>query len=637
MNILEMYRYWFLVTVSVVLVITCSANPAHPASEIEAAVVIGISEHEDKSIGSGGYADQDAELIAYCLETILGVEKSAISLLVNDRACRADIETHIARRVSSKKKSGILLVYYSGKGWQGSDPSGDEDDGKDEFLVPYDAVSNDESSLIRDDELAALLRPHTGKILLVFDTCFFGANDLEEFNWSEGELWGGVCDIEDGLKGRDVVQFSSVEEGERAISEKLGPSYKRRVPWRDYYKQRDVNRLNRAGHGAFTRAILQSIGDLSTLGNLDGYITTKELFESVSNIMLAEQYNGYFSQTPTYISNSIEQCIIARVAQESNDTGILEVNMVGSQESAEIMIDGVFRGCGWVSGPLREGKHELSVRIDGAKYTDYEEEIYIEKGKHTIRVIDLRSKTRFRFWPREAFLGLWNRPLINVSKDGITKYEAPHSELSSLEFGGGWIELSHRPRHHSIFVPRCFVFRATEEFSSLFGAGSEVFCLSAFWGTKSENARVGIKSLWSGEYSTALQVNLDSSYGIDINYNIPLRLFGDCYFGERLRFYGSLTHYTALDTPRNPEYGKGDLSMRSHELYVSLALIHMPNEFSSYTSDESKIYKIVGEPWRALDIFARLKRIFIKDNLRGNRYIDENYAIGISLSRWFDQ
>ena len=80
----------------------------------------------------------------------------------------------------------MLVFHYSGHGQQITDDNGDEPDGYDETIVPYDAPMRAEAGYrgdkhLRDDELARKLLAlrakvgPTGNVVFAFDSCFSGA------------------------------------------------------------------------------------------------------------------------------------------------------------------------------------------------------------------------------------------------------------------------------------------------------------------------------------------------------------------------------------------------------------------------------------------------------------------------------
>jgi len=69
-----------------------------------------------------------------------------------------------------------VVIYYSGHGGQGQDLDGDEEDGTDEYYIPYDFVVGDLfGTAIRDDVFGNWMNSIRSKHVVIFlDSCFSG-------------------------------------------------------------------------------------------------------------------------------------------------------------------------------------------------------------------------------------------------------------------------------------------------------------------------------------------------------------------------------------------------------------------------------------------------------------------------------
>ncbi len=100
-----------------------------------------------------------------------------------NKGVREAIRTHLTEKA---QRGGVAFFHYSGHGQQVADNDGDENDGYDEALVPYDspmryiAGEYQGENLIRDEELGALLNETRaklgpeGNLLVVIDACHSG-------------------------------------------------------------------------------------------------------------------------------------------------------------------------------------------------------------------------------------------------------------------------------------------------------------------------------------------------------------------------------------------------------------------------------------------------------------------------------
>ncbi|MBT8377123.1 MAG: caspase family protein, partial [Bacteroidia bacterium] len=112
--------------------------------------------------------------------------KSENILVITDNAATRKGIFNAFKQLMKKVKSGdIVVIHYSGHGQQIFDDNGDEVDGKDETIVPYDALVRYTSNYkgenhIRDDELGEVISDFRnklgarGQLLLLLDSCHSG-------------------------------------------------------------------------------------------------------------------------------------------------------------------------------------------------------------------------------------------------------------------------------------------------------------------------------------------------------------------------------------------------------------------------------------------------------------------------------
>lgn len=115
----------------------------------------------------------DASAILKKLVEDFDFKKSDIQLLIEEVATRKNILEGLEYLVEKLEPGDIGVFTYAGHGTQTVDlPPIDEDDMKDEAIVPIDAI-NDHSNLIRDDEFQEILsqlKPNV-HFVLIFDSC----------------------------------------------------------------------------------------------------------------------------------------------------------------------------------------------------------------------------------------------------------------------------------------------------------------------------------------------------------------------------------------------------------------------------------------------------------------------------------
>lgn len=113
-------------------------------------------------------------------------EEENIAVLQDKDATKEGILNAIRQLIDDAEKNDIVVFHYSGHGQQIMDDNGDEIDGFDEALVPYDAPSRYRKGVyegekhIRDDQVGELMTElrsklgPDGHLLIVFDACHSG-------------------------------------------------------------------------------------------------------------------------------------------------------------------------------------------------------------------------------------------------------------------------------------------------------------------------------------------------------------------------------------------------------------------------------------------------------------------------------
>jgi hypothetical protein len=164
------------------------AAPALPRPQQEVrvrpgdrALIIGIDEYENPKFNLKGSVN-DARNVRQLLIDVLGFRPEQIRTLANKQATRANILNSIDEWLIRDTVPGSRVFFYmSSHGAQVPDLNGDEEDGLDETLVPYDSrldVMNGRKVLrnqIIDDEIDALLkRISDRKATVVIDACHSG-------------------------------------------------------------------------------------------------------------------------------------------------------------------------------------------------------------------------------------------------------------------------------------------------------------------------------------------------------------------------------------------------------------------------------------------------------------------------------
>lgn len=120
----------------------------------------------------------DVELMRLTLFEHFGFPAEQMIILLDGQATRNGILAALKALTEQIDQEDIVVVYFSGHGSQMTDREGDEPDGLDETIVPYDSGRMPHANRdISDDEIYLWLLNATSKttsIVLIFDCCHSG-------------------------------------------------------------------------------------------------------------------------------------------------------------------------------------------------------------------------------------------------------------------------------------------------------------------------------------------------------------------------------------------------------------------------------------------------------------------------------
>lgn len=149
---------------------TGSSSSSSPDGGKRYAVCIGISDYRDNNIGKLGICHVDAEKMLELFAGRCGVEKGNTFLLTNEKATLSNIRRLVKDELPRRTKPGdTVFLFWSGHG-------GRTEDGKREFLIPYDASGeNIEGTMLMDETFGRWIQELDGrKVLIVLDACNSG-------------------------------------------------------------------------------------------------------------------------------------------------------------------------------------------------------------------------------------------------------------------------------------------------------------------------------------------------------------------------------------------------------------------------------------------------------------------------------
>jgi hypothetical protein len=197
-----------------VQITTTGRGGAVPSKERRVGLFIGINQYQSTRIHGLKASAKDALEMADVMKRRGKLDDSIV--LTNEQATLTNIEEAIRRRIPAETHPGdTVIIYWSGHGGRVADDNGDEKDGYDEYLVPYDGdlrdVDSTRRTMLVDDTFGRWMQELDGrKILLLLDTCYSAGQATQAKGMSQEvePLPGTTFDFFDGElnRAKDVGQ-----------------------------------------------------------------------------------------------------------------------------------------------------------------------------------------------------------------------------------------------------------------------------------------------------------------------------------------------------------------------------------------------------------------------------------------------
>lgn len=174
-----------------ILLLLMSVFPCFLHAQVGKALVITIGQYPEDGGWSTIHGDNDQQIVLPMLLS-LGYAKTNIHMLTNQEATKVNIHVAFERLARQTAPGDHIYVHFSCHGQQMADDNGDEEDGLDEALIPYDAQRRyvkgryEGENHVRDDELGVWINTirfkagPTGNVIVVLDACHSGTGTREE-------------------------------------------------------------------------------------------------------------------------------------------------------------------------------------------------------------------------------------------------------------------------------------------------------------------------------------------------------------------------------------------------------------------------------------------------------------------------
>ncbi|MDR0506939.1 MAG: caspase family protein [Dysgonamonadaceae bacterium] len=154
-------------------------------AQVNRALLVAIDRYPENSGWTEIHASNDLKILLPLLKQN-GYKQENICILQNESATKAAIIKALNKIVAKSKKGDRVYIHFSCHGQCMADDNGDEEDGVDEALIPYDAFRRftkdkyEGENHLRDDELNIYLEKirkkltKSGNLIIALDACHSG-------------------------------------------------------------------------------------------------------------------------------------------------------------------------------------------------------------------------------------------------------------------------------------------------------------------------------------------------------------------------------------------------------------------------------------------------------------------------------
>src|SRR5262249_40850835 len=167
---------------------------------VDRALIVGVEKYRDPRVPDTPGCEADARAMEQLIKSVY--KFTEVKILLNEEATASNIERWFRSWLIAGTRPGDrVFFFYAGHGSQIADDNGDESDGKDETLAPYDINPISGANIIRDDLFDEMIGKLSGRrAVLVFDSCH------------SGTISRGVPKLKDFARGGGVRYLPTPEQ-----------------------------------------------------------------------------------------------------------------------------------------------------------------------------------------------------------------------------------------------------------------------------------------------------------------------------------------------------------------------------------------------------------------------------------------
>jgi len=215
------YSFWSEHRVAITTTSKDGTIPQPPANRI--GLFVGIGQSQNSPATAHEEFARSAEALHDAMLKEGKLDRTRTRLILDDQATKINLEEAFVRWLPSVSRPGdTVFVYFSGHVTQVATAQGDEPDGQDEALVPYDVpagldalpaeerVQRIRQTHLLDDSVARWLQELTGRqIVMILDTCHRGGTESSQ-SVAMGFLSDESARVRDISRGTTVLLASSL-------------------------------------------------------------------------------------------------------------------------------------------------------------------------------------------------------------------------------------------------------------------------------------------------------------------------------------------------------------------------------------------------------------------------------------------
>ncbi|MCF3641121.1 caspase family protein [Rhizobium sp. TRM95111] len=371
-------RFPTLLAAAALAALAAAGLGAAAAQAEDRALVIGVGTYQNLSPKQFLHGPKnDVALIEGLLKGRLGFRPEQIRLLKDEAATKAAILAGVEEwLVAGTSPGDRAYLYFSGHGLQVRDVNGEEQDGMDEAIAPFDIApgEGDWTNVITDDEIDAI----TGKlkdraVTLVVDACHSGT--ISRAATGQAEIVEGARFLPrfvekpvEAAKTRglriDLAVVDKPEKVKQSGLEAWSAASSYQIAWDDdRIPPEDRN-------GVFTAAYVAGHDTVSGDNNANGLVSLSELFEFVKKqsqayCVVKDKCQGLDPQLE--VNNAALGGSVTRppdgeaTATQAGDTAVEQVKVENTPQVVVVAVDPV-QAIGDILG--REETGDVTVTLD---------------------------------------------------------------------------------------------------------------------------------------------------------------------------------------------------------------------------------------------------------------------------------